>query len=75
MRCAWKTKNSSGSSRPTNQYLAEHPLPPHFYKLDDALQGRTQPGYLDPVHMTESGYEMVADRMEKILRKDFALED
>ena len=62
-------------SRSTNQYLAEHPLIPHFHKLDDALQGRTQPGYLDPVHMTESGYEMVADRMFQVLRQEFALGD
>lgn len=58
-----------------NQYLAEHPLPNHFHNLTDVLQGRTQPGYLDLVHLTEEGYGVVAKRLEKILRKDFALGD
>ncbi len=60
--------------RLTNQYLAEQRLP-HFYNLADAMQGRTQPCYLDLAHMTEAGYGMVAERLEKILRKDFALGD
>jgi lysophospholipase L1-like esterase len=59
----------------TNQYLAQHSPSPHFYNLTEVLSGRTQPCYVDLVHLTEKGYGMVADRMEKILRKDFALED
>jgi lysophospholipase L1-like esterase len=59
----------------TNQYLAQHPPSSHFYNLTDVLSGRTQPCYVDLVHLTEKGYGLVADRMEKILRKDFALED
>ena len=59
----------------TNQYLAEHPLPKHFYNLSEVISGRTQPAYLDLVHLTEEGYGMVAARLEKLLRKDFALED
>ena len=59
----------------TNQYLAEHPPPQHFYNLTDVLSGRTQPCYLDLMHLTEEGYGLVAERMEKILRKDFAFKD
>jgi lysophospholipase L1-like esterase len=48
---------------------------PHFYNLADALSGRSQPCYIDLVHLTEAGYGMVAERLEKILRQDFALGD
>ena len=68
-------KNFARLYRFTNQYLAEHPLPKHFYNLTDVLRGRNQPCYLDLVHLTEEGYGVVAARMEKILRKDFAFED
>jgi lysophospholipase L1-like esterase len=60
--------------RYTNQDLARQQLP-HFYNLSTAVSQRTQPCYIDLVHMTEEGYGLVADRMEKILRKDFALGD
>jgi len=58
-----------------NQYLARHPLPKHFYNLTDVLSQRSQPCYVDLVHLTEEGYGLVTERMEKILRKDFALGD
>ena len=57
----------------TNQYLAEHPLPEHFYNLTDVLKGRGQPYYLDLVHLTEDGYGVVAERMDQILHRDFGL--
>jgi lysophospholipase L1-like esterase len=60
--------------RYANQDLAHRSLP-HFYNLSKVVGQRTQPCYLDLVHMTEAGYAQVADRMEKILRKDFALGD
>ena len=59
----------------TNQYLAQHPPSSHFYNLTDVLSKRTQPCYVDLVHLTEKGYGIVADRMEKILRQDLAFED
>jgi lysophospholipase L1-like esterase len=59
----------------TNQYLAQHPPSPHFYNLTDVLSGRTQLCYIDLVHTTEKGYGLVAERIENILRKDFALGD
>ncbi len=58
----------------TNQSLERQVLP-HFHNMADSVSSRNQPYYLDLVHMTEEGYGMVADRMKKILRKDFALED
>ena len=60
--------------RYANQDLARRSLP-HFYNLSEVVGQRTQPCYLDLVHMTEAGYGQVADRMEEILRKDFALGD
>ena len=59
----------------SNQYLALHPLPNHFYNLTDVLSQRTQPCYIDLVHMTEEGYGMVAERMYKVLQQEFALGD
>ncbi len=58
----------------TNQYLAERRLL-HFHNLADVVGQRHKPCYIDLVHMTEAGYEVVAERLEKILRKDFALGD
>ena len=60
--------------RYTNQDLARRSLP-HFYNLAGVVGQRTKPYYIDLVHMTEAGYGQVADRMETILRKDFALGD
>jgi lysophospholipase L1-like esterase len=57
----------------TNQYLAQHPPSSHFYNLTDALNGRTQPCYVDLVHTTEKGYGIVADRMEGVLKQEFSL--
>jgi lysophospholipase L1-like esterase len=68
-------KNFARLYRYTNQYLAQHPPSHLFFNLTDALSGRTQPCYVDLVHTTEKGYGLVADRIEKILRKDFAFED
>lgn len=58
-----------------NQYLVQHPLPKHFYNLADVLNQRTQPCYLDLVHLTEEGYGIVADRMFAALSKEFSLGD
>jgi hypothetical protein len=57
----------------TNQYLVQQPPTPHFYNLTDALIGRTQPCYVDLVHLTEKGYGIVADRMEQVLKQEFSL--
>jgi lysophospholipase L1-like esterase len=68
-------KNFARLYQLTNHYLAEHPLPQHFYNRTDVLNGRTKPYYLDLVHLTEDGYGVVAEGMEKIIRKDLALGD
>lgn len=60
--------------RYANQNLARRQLP-HFHNLSGVVSQRTKPCYLDLVHMTEEGYGQVAARLEKILRKDFALGD
>jgi lysophospholipase L1-like esterase len=57
----------------TNQCLARQPAAPHFYNLTAAVSGRTQPCYIDLVHMTEKGYGIVADRMEQVLKQEFSL--
>lgn len=59
----------------TNQYLAQHPLSPHFYNLADAVSQRTQTCYLDLVHMTEAGYGMVAEGILEVLQKEFSRKD
>ncbi len=66
-------KNFAKLYRYTNQYLAEHPPPAHFANLTDVLSGRTNPCYIDLVHTTEEGYGMVAERMDQVLRREFAL--
>jgi lysophospholipase L1-like esterase len=68
-------KNFTRLYRFTSQYLALHPPSPHFYNLTDALSGRTQPYYIDLVHLTEEGYGAVADRMEQVLKQEFSLGD
>ena len=68
-------KNFARLYRFTNQYLAEHPLPKHFYNLTDVLSQRTHPGYIDLVHTTEEGYGMVAKRVEGVLHQEFGLGD
>jgi|UniRef100_A0A7V6A447 lysophospholipase L1-like esterase len=57
----------------TNRYLAQHPPGHYYYNLTDAVSGRTQPCYVDLVHMTEKGYGIVADRMEQVLKQKFSL--
>ena len=58
--------------RYTNQYLARQHLP-HFYNLSGVVGPRTQPYYIDLVHMTEAGYGQVAARMFEILKQDYSL--
>jgi lysophospholipase L1-like esterase len=59
----------------TNQYLAEHPPSSHFYNLNDSLRNRSQPYYIDLVHLTEAGYGVVAEGIFQVLQKEFSSED
>lgn len=56
----------------TNQELARQHLP-NFYNLSGAVSQRTQPYYIDLVHMTEAGYGQVTEQMFQILQRDFSL--
>jgi len=58
--------------RYANQYLAGQHLP-HFYNLSGAVGQRTQPYYIDLVHMTEAGYGQVAEQMFQVLKQDYSL--
>jgi len=58
--------------RYTNQVLARQHLP-HFYNLSEVVSQRTQPYYLDLMHMTEAGYGQVAERMFQVLKQEFSL--
>jgi len=58
--------------RYANQDLARRSLP-HFYNLAGVMGQRTQPCYLDLVHMTEDGYGQVAERMFQVLHQDYSL--
>jgi hypothetical protein len=46
----------------TNQDLSRQSLP-HFYNLAGVLSARTQPLYIDTVHLTEEGNALVAERI------------
>jgi lysophospholipase L1-like esterase len=43
----------------------------NFYNIDDALAGRTEGVYLDRSHLSEQGYEMVAERIAQIFEQRF----
>ncbi len=58
--------------RYTNQYLSRRHRP-HFYNLAEAVKQRNTPYYLDLVHMTEAGYNKVAEQMYEILKQDYSL--
>ena len=58
--------------RYANQDLARRRLP-HFYNLSGVVAQRTQPYYIDLVHMTEAGYGRVAEQMYEILKQDYSL--
>jgi lysophospholipase L1-like esterase len=68
-------KNFAKLYKFTSQYLAQPPPSPHFYNFTNVLSSRTQPYYIDLVHLTEEGYGVVAADMAKALRQDFALGD
>jgi lysophospholipase L1-like esterase len=65
-------KKFSKLYRYTNQILAERRLL-HFYNLSQTVSQRTNPCYLDLVHMTEAGYAQVAEKMFQILKQDYSL--
>jgi lysophospholipase L1-like esterase len=54
----------------SNQRLDRQVLP-NFHNIADTVSTRTQPCYVDLVHMTEEGYGMVAARIYEILKKEF----
>ncbi len=41
--------------------------------MADSVSKRSQPYYLDLVHMTEEGYGIVAQRIYESLKKEFPL--
>ena len=53
----------------TNTLLNDKSLT-NFYNLSDALSGRTERVYVDFVHLTEGGNEVVAKRISDILIKE-----
>jgi lysophospholipase L1-like esterase len=46
---------------------------PQVHNLSGVVSQRTQPCYLDLVHMTEAGYGQVAERMFQVLQQEFSL--